>query len=163
MPYDEYARSLPLKRVAAGVLFHDQQGRVLLVEPTYKDDWEIPGGTADAEEAPWATAGREAQEEVGIVRRQGALLVVDHIPTQGVMPEGLAFVFDGGLVTEDEVRRMPVVDPEIRSIGLYTVDEASKLVTPALHRRIVAAQSAVERGRTVLCDAGQPVLSEYQL
>jgi len=31
-------------RVAAGVLFRDAQGRVLLVKPTYKDGWDIPGG-----------------------------------------------------------------------------------------------------------------------
>ena len=34
----------PKKRMGAGVLIRDEQGRVLLVEPTYKQSWEIPSG-----------------------------------------------------------------------------------------------------------------------
>jgi 8-oxo-dGTP diphosphatase len=30
--------------VAAGVLFFDDAGGVLLVQPPYKDHWDIPGG-----------------------------------------------------------------------------------------------------------------------
>ena len=32
---EEYDRTLPRKRVAAGVLFFDVEGRVLLVDPVY--------------------------------------------------------------------------------------------------------------------------------
>jgi 8-oxo-dGTP diphosphatase len=39
-------------RVAAGVLFRDAVGRVLLVKPTYKDGWEIPGGYVEVGESP---------------------------------------------------------------------------------------------------------------
>jgi ADP-ribose pyrophosphatase YjhB (NUDIX family) len=50
------------KRVAADVLFRDPEGRILLVDPTYKPDWDVPGGmaeaneplTADVEESRWA-------------------------------------------------------------------------------------------------------------
>ena len=50
---------LPRKRVGAGVLFFDAEGRVLLVEPTHKDDWEIPGGWVEADESPYESAIRE--------------------------------------------------------------------------------------------------------
>jgi hypothetical protein len=30
--------------MSAGVLFFDEAGRLLIVEPTYKPNWEIPGG-----------------------------------------------------------------------------------------------------------------------
>ncbi len=43
-------------RVAAGVLFRDAAGRVLLVKPTYKDGWEIPGGYVERGESPHAAA-----------------------------------------------------------------------------------------------------------
>ena len=42
-----YIASLVRVRVAAGVLFFDENGRVLLVHPTYKDEWEIPGGSLE--------------------------------------------------------------------------------------------------------------------
>jgi 8-oxo-dGTP diphosphatase len=39
-------------RVASGALFFDTQGRILLVKPTYKDGWEIPGGYVEPGETP---------------------------------------------------------------------------------------------------------------
>ncbi|WP_026421706.1 NUDIX domain-containing protein [Actinokineospora inagensis] len=157
LPFDQYAASLPRKRAAAGTLLYDEsRTRVLLIETTYKVEWEIPGGTVDADEAPWATAVRETAEELGITRPLGRLLVIDHVRTQGVMPEALAFVFDGGVITNDQVQGLRTHDPEVRSIGLYTVGEAQNLVTSSLHRRIEAAFAALATGTLMLCDAGTP-------
>ena len=39
-----YRNSRPGKRMGAGALIRDPDGRVLMVEPTYKDRWELPGG-----------------------------------------------------------------------------------------------------------------------
>ncbi|WP_371406668.1 hypothetical protein OHA10_14195 [Kribbella sp. NBC_00662] len=39
----EYVTGLPRKRVVAGVVFRAGDGRVLLVEPSYKPNWKIPG------------------------------------------------------------------------------------------------------------------------
>ena len=49
------------KRMAATVLFTDAQGRVLVVEPTYKPRWELPGGAVERDESPWRAAGREVE------------------------------------------------------------------------------------------------------
>ncbi|MEU7482028.1 NUDIX hydrolase [Lentzea sp. NPDC042327] len=157
LPYAEYAASLSRKRAAAGVLFRDDRARVLLVETTYKRWWEIPGGAVDAGEAPWRTAVREVREELGVQRPLGRLLVVDHVPADGPMPEGLAFVFDGGLVTAAEVAALELTDPEIRSAGLFPLDEARGLLKPVLARRVEAALHAVGSGGVVLCEHGRPV------
>jgi 8-oxo-dGTP pyrophosphatase MutT (NUDIX family) len=156
LPFGEYAASLNRKRTAAGVLFRDERSRILLVETTYKPEWEIPGGAVEAEEAPWATATRELREELGITRPLGNLLVIDHIPAQGVMPEGLAFVFDGGLITDEEVHGIDSADPEIRSVGLYSLNDARSLVKPALYDRLCAALRAAQISTLILCDAGRP-------
>jgi 8-oxo-dGTP pyrophosphatase MutT (NUDIX family) len=103
LPFDEYVRSLNRKRMSAGVLFRDSAGRVLLVEPSYKPHWDIPGGAVEADEPPWRTVTREVREELGIDHPLGALLVVDYMPADERMPEGVAFIFDGGLVTDAEV------------------------------------------------------------
>ncbi|SES37488.1 ADP-ribose pyrophosphatase YjhB, NUDIX family [Lentzea xinjiangensis] len=160
LPFDEYAASLNRKRTAAGVLFRDEASRVLLVETTYKTSWEIPGGSVDADEAPWRTAVREVREEVGFDRPLGRLLVIDYIPQDGPMPEGLAFVFEGGLVTADEVAAIELRDPEIRSVGLYTLDEVRGLVKPVLARRIIAAIDAVRSGQLALLEAGHPAVEQ---
>ncbi|WP_310243158.1 NUDIX hydrolase [Promicromonospora iranensis] len=69
--------------MSAGVLLYDDAGRVVLVEPSYKPTWDIPGGVVDAGESPWHAAARELSEELGIVRRHMRLLVVDHVPGSG--------------------------------------------------------------------------------
>jgi hypothetical protein len=40
------------KRVSADAIVRDSAGRVLLVDPTYKPDWDLPGGMAEANEPP---------------------------------------------------------------------------------------------------------------
>ena len=51
-----FQRSLPARRMGAGLLVADGRGRVLLVEPTYKPNWEIPGGAASTQMSPPASA-----------------------------------------------------------------------------------------------------------
>ncbi|GGK55880.1 hypothetical protein GCM10010094_15370 [Streptomyces flaveus] len=54
------------KRVAVDVLLRDPAGRVLLVNPTYKPDWDMPGGMAEGSEPPERTVERELMEELGL-------------------------------------------------------------------------------------------------
>jgi 8-oxo-dGTP pyrophosphatase MutT (NUDIX family) len=52
-------RTQARKRVGADGLFRDPDGRILLVDPRYKPDWDLPGGMAEANEAPLdAPSGR---------------------------------------------------------------------------------------------------------
>jgi 8-oxo-dGTP diphosphatase len=90
-------------RVAAGALFFDDAGRVLLVHPTYKDTWDIPGGYVERGESPAAACRRELQEELGLDRKPVRLLAVDWAPSES---EGdkLLFLFDCGDLGPDADR-----------------------------------------------------------
>lgn len=68
LPANQYVASLARKRMAAGALFRDVAGRVLLVEPTYKENWEVPGGAVEQDESPTAACRREVLEELGLDR-----------------------------------------------------------------------------------------------
>jgi 8-oxo-dGTP pyrophosphatase MutT (NUDIX family) len=157
LPVEQYVAGLARKRMAAGVLFRDNAGRVLLVEPSYKPNWEIPGGAVEADESPWATATRELAEEMGWGRSLGRLLVVDYVRPQGSRPEGVIFVFDGGVLDETDLVGMVFPDAEIVSAGFHTVDETRAKVKPLLADRITAALHAVEQGTTALCEQGQRI------
>lgn len=157
LPFDEYAQSLNRKRIAAGVVYRDEEERVLLLETSYKAEWEVPGGTVDADEPPWRTAQREVLEEIGIDRPLGRLLVIDYVPTDGPMPEGMAFLWDGGVLTGDESNRITLTDPEILSVKFCEPDEVAKLVKPGLAGRIAAALIAVQEERLALCESGRPI------
>src|ERR671921_2867469 len=108
--------------MAAGALFVDQAGWPLLVKPTYKDGWDLPGGYVEPGESPLAACRREVAEELGISPAIGELLIVDWAPNER---EGdkLLFVFDGGTLDDtltrsirlpqQELERWQYVDPTV--------------------------------------------------
>ena len=110
---DDYMRSLPRKRMAAGAVFVDGAGRVLLVDPTYRDTWDLPGGAVEAEESPYAACRREVAEELGLDRRPGRVLAVDWVPSRPGRPEGLVVVYDGGLLGTVEVDAITLPEDEL--------------------------------------------------
>ncbi|MGH8966176.1 MAG: NUDIX domain-containing protein, partial [Actinomycetes bacterium] len=136
LPVEQYVAGLSRKRMATGVLFRDVHGRVLLVEPSYKPNWEIPGGAVEAGESPWATATRELAEELGWDRPLGRLLVVDYVRPQDSRPEGVVFVFDGGVLEESNVLGMVFPDAEIVSAAFHTLAQARGKVKPLLADRL---------------------------
>ena len=92
-------------RVAAGALFLDDSGRVLLVHPVYEAHWDIPGGYVEPGESPPRACRREVHEELAITPTVGALLAVDWAP---VDDEGDKLLFN--------LRRRhhrPVQDPSV--------------------------------------------------
>ncbi|MFI6484323.1 NUDIX domain-containing protein [Nonomuraea sp. NPDC050663] len=50
------------------------------MSPTYKPSWDLPDGTAEANESPAAAAQREIKEELGLDIDLGPMLVVDWVP-----------------------------------------------------------------------------------
>lgn len=138
---------------AAGALIRDEQGRVLLLEPTYKDHWEIPGGIIEVGETPSQGCARELTEELGLVREPGMLLVVDWAPhpTQG---DRVLFVFDGGTLTASAIAAIRLQAEELRSYAFLPPEEAFRRLIPRLERRMRAAVQAQEEGRTVYLEHG---------
>src|SRR3712207_1694341 len=101
------------KRVSAKAVICDGSGRVLLVNPTYKPHWDLPGGMAEANESPIAAVVREVEEELGFTARVRRLLLVDWVDAHGPWDDLLVFVFDAGTVTGEDEQRITVVDEEI--------------------------------------------------
>src|SRR5713101_3717207 len=104
LPPDVYIASLARKRMAAGALCRDRAGRVLLVDPVYRDTWDLPGGAVEAEESPHAACRREVAEELGLDRLPGRVLAVVWVPSRPERPEGLIVVYDGGVLSDAEAK-----------------------------------------------------------
>ncbi|MFI9006254.1 NUDIX domain-containing protein [Actinosynnema sp. NPDC053489] len=135
---------------ASGALFLDARGRVLLVEPTYKDHWEIPGGAVEPGETPREACAREVLEELGLAVEPGPLLVADWAPAGG--QDRVLFVFDGGSLAEDAAIRLPA--DELRAHRYVEPADVPDLVIPRLARRVAAALRARERGVTLYLEHG---------
>lgn len=127
---------LPTKRVIAHVVFRDPEGRVLLVEPSYKDDWELPGGVVDAGESPRQGLRRELEEELGIDHRVGQPALVDWMPPYLGWGDAIEFLYDGGVLDAGTVASVSVRDPELRSVHWVPRQELPQHVTELTRRRI---------------------------
>ena len=136
-------------RVAAGALFLDEAGRILLVHPTYKDTWDIPGGYVERGESPAAACRREIAEELGLDRDPVALLSVDWAPSD---KEGdkLLFVFDCGQLGDD-AERIRLADDELDRWEWVDLDDLDAFVIPRLTRRL---RSTAQRGPCYLEHGG---------
>jgi 8-oxo-dGTP pyrophosphatase MutT (NUDIX family) len=155
-------RSLPAKIIGAGALFFDEAGRVLIVEPSYKDHWEIPGGVVEENEPPLAGARREVREELGLDREPGRLLVVDWSPPRARRTvDIMAFVFDGGVLSAEEIGRIRLQAEELRGYRFCRVDdevnETAGLLPPILTKRVAAAVRARATGHTLYLESGEPI------
>jgi ADP-ribose pyrophosphatase YjhB (NUDIX family) len=146
--------ALPAKRMGAGMVLTDPAGRVLLVEPAYKEHWEIPGGIVEAGESPRAAAEREVAEELGLVRPAGSLLVLDWGAAQEHKTESVMLLFDGGVVADEEAAAIEIPAEELRSFAFCTPEEADVRLGPRLGARLRAALDARERGVTAYLESG---------
>lgn len=153
----DYTATLPRKRMGAGVLFADVHGRALLVEPAYKPDWEIPGGTVEADESPHVAARRELEEELGLTARPGRLLVIDWVPPRPDRTEGLMAVFDGGILTDEQAARIRLPPGELRGWAWCTERQAAERLSALLARRVAAALRARAAATTVYLEDGHLV------
>ncbi|MEV8636036.1 NUDIX hydrolase [Streptosporangium sp. NPDC051023] len=142
------------KRVAADVLIRNVEGLVLLVDPTYKDGWDLPGGMAEANEPPHLAALRELREELGYVPALGDMLCVDWVPPHGPWDDQICFVFDGGVIDD---RTLAPTDPEIAAVGFFHVDDALTLVRDHMRPRLRAALTALSTGRALYLHEGRAV------
>ena len=52
--------------IGAFSIILDSENRVLLCKRWDKDLWNLPGGRVEQNESPWATAVREAHEEINV-------------------------------------------------------------------------------------------------
>lgn len=156
LPADQYVASLARKRMAAGALFRDGAGRVLLVEPTYKDTWEVPGGAVEQEESPTAACRREVFEELALDRPVGRVLAVDWVPSRPERPEGLIMVYDGGVLADADIAAIRLPADELASYAFVDVEHVPELASTLLARRIAACAQAAAAGTTVSLEHGHP-------
>ncbi len=128
----------------ADALIRDGLGRILLVDPTYKDGWDLPGGMLEDEE-PALALGRELAEELGLAVEVGRLLAVDTIPAAVYGRTVLALLYAGHVHGELDADALTLQDSELRAAGFFPEDEALALLPQAVRRRLAAALGA-ERG-----------------
>lgn len=140
-------------RVAAGMLFRDTDDRLLLVKPTYKEGWDIPGGYVEPDETPAQAAAREVSEELGLQRSVGRLLVVDWAPHP---QEGdkLLFVFDGGVLSPGCASSLVLPENELEKAEFWPAQALPAQTPMRLVQRLCLASQALSNADTIYAENG---------
>jgi 8-oxo-dGTP diphosphatase len=143
-------------RIAAGAVIRNSCGDVLLVKPSYKDGWDVPGGYVEPGESPAQGCTREIAEEIGLHRPAGRLLVVDWAPHPD---EGakILFLFDGGILTDRDLAELHVDGTEIIDARLFPTARIGDLTPERLARRLHLAFTAYDDGTVAYAEHGQQI------
>jgi 8-oxo-dGTP diphosphatase len=123
---------------SAGALIYDRSGRLLILNPTYKSGWTIPGGVMEADgESPWQACQREVREECGLEVTSGRLACMDFRRPKPGNP--------GGMTLQAQ---------EVSEYRLAPWPDALRLLRKPIRRRVRAARRSgapryLENGRPV--------------
>ncbi len=146
---------LPGIPASAGALIFDRAGRLLILKPTYKSGWTIPGGVMEADgESPWEACRREVREETGIELSRGRLAVMDFRRPRPGRPGGIRYLFDCGRQSGEALASLKLQPEEISEARLVPLAEALVLLRGPIRRRVRAATAS---RRLVYLEDGRPV------
>jgi 8-oxo-dGTP diphosphatase len=152
---DAGAWDVPRVAVSVNALIWDRAGRVLVVKPTYKSGWSLPGGQMEADgETPWEACRREVREECGLEVTAGRMRAVDFRRPRTGHGGGMRVVFDCGVLDEAAAAGIVVQEGEIAECRFVSPDTADDLLRPAVRRRLRAVLST---DAVVYLEEGVPV------
>ena len=153
---DSQAAGLPAIPASAGAMIFDRKHRLLILKPTYKKGWTIPGGVMEADgETPWDACRREVAEECGLQVSAARLACVDFRPPREGRPGGMRFLFDCGAVGDASLDGIVLQPEEISECRLVGLPEALKLLSGPVRRRVRAASKSKKKCRYL--ENGRPV------
>jgi 8-oxo-dGTP diphosphatase len=127
---------IPRIPASAGALIRDERDRLLILKPTYKKGWTIPGGQIDEGESPWEACRRETYEECGLTVASARLVCVDFRSAGRRRPGGVRFLFDCGSISASERKRIRLDEDEIEEHRFAKLEDALEVLSGPLRRRI---------------------------
>jgi 8-oxo-dGTP pyrophosphatase MutT (NUDIX family) len=153
----EFYASLPKKRMGAAAFFLNQEEQILLVKPTYRDYWLLPGGSIEADESPLQGCMREVREELGLDLIMERLLCLDYVARQGVLTENVQFIFAGGTLSRAQIEAIKLPAKELSDFQFCPLADAITLVSPRMSKRLVYCFKALREQTTIYLEGGRQI------
>lgn len=133
--------------MSAGVLFFNISHQLLLVKPSYKDHWGIPGGVIDQYESPRSACVREVKEELGLAIPSPQFVCVEYYPnTNNGKGESLQFMFYGGILNPQDIARIKLAESEISDYKFVNIAETLTTVSEGMAKRLPSALESIRTG-----------------
>lgn len=123
------SESDPNWKVSVNALIETSDG-ILLVKPSYKKGWDLPGGIVESDESPVEGLRREIVEELGTSAEIGGLRCVDYIRSDWESRPVIMLIFSATInINEVCVDGQELIDWRIvsRDIALDTVSKNMKI------------------------------------
>ena len=124
----------------------------MLVKPTYKESWEIPGGVVEEDESPWQCCRREINEELSLELEPTRLLLVDYNSANQTKTESLMFVFCVPPLSESCVCSISLPKDELIEFAFFDVSKLPDEMTHSLRCRVQRAYELFQSGETAYFD-----------
>ncbi len=155
-PNPQYYKALPKKRMASGALIFNDNDELLLVKPSYKDNWSIPGGMIDEYESPREACMREVKEEIGIALKDLKFLCVEYTRKIETKDENLFFMFYGGKLNSQQIGEIRTDLDEISEFKFTKTEEAAKLIgeSKVLARVLLKCLKVIKNNTPVYLENG---------
>ena len=126
---------------AAAAFITNGRGELLIVKPTYRGGWLLPGGVIEANETPKEACQRECREELGINVTVGELLCFEYRRATKEKAETTRFIFDCGTVLHENFK-LPA--EELSAYRFVSAVAALDLVDTPTVKRLKRIFSGVE-------------------
>lgn len=149
----QYLAARNRKLMSSTMIFLDAEGQVLILETTYKTNWEVPGGGVEKNESPIQAAIRETKEELGITITNPKFLGVDYRHTQEEKEEMMHFVFFGGVLTHNQIADIILQEDEVKRFKFANLEEVKQLCGTRIGPRVERALTAISTSSCIYHDS----------
>lgn len=149
----DYYNGIPRKRSAVGVLIF-KNDKILVLEPTYKPNWVVPGGVVEKSESPLEAAVRECREEIGVDVEIKEFLCADYKRGNEEIGDAIHFLFLGILPETDDIK---IDEKEIKRFVWLKPQEALTKFDTHLATRVSCGLKAIQDKRSYYCQEGEVI------
>lgn len=119
-------KDLPKKTASSNALIFNEQGKILVVKPSYKQTWNLPGGIIEEEESPQDACKREVLEELGIAIVPRDLAFVIYESRSEKLHDNIRFVWKIEKVSPDQIANIKLQESELadyKFIDLFELND----------------------------------------
>ncbi|OHB17750.1 MAG: hypothetical protein A2749_01790 [Parcubacteria group bacterium RIFCSPHIGHO2_01_FULL_45_26] len=149
----QYLAKRNRKLMSSTVIFLDEADKVLVLETTYEENWEVPGGGIEENESPLEAARRETKEELGFDIKDPKFVGVDYRHTQKGKEEMLHFVFFGGVLDKSKINQIKLQPEELKAYKFVDLEEVYKICGPNIGPRVGRALGAIRTSSSIYWDS----------
>ena len=136
-----WMQTLAKRHTASGAFIFNDQDQLLILKPSYKDGWNLPGGVTDEFESPYQTVIRECKEETNLNIEIQDLVLVDYIQEiiKDKKYDHVEFYFT---VIVENISNIQIDNEEIIDYKFIDIKEAEDFLSPKYYQKLQAVLTA---------------------